>query len=159
MKLKKDRVVNKLNLIPILDSVFIFIFFLLMSAQFIDLYEIGGDAPIIKKVTEVQNQKEQLNLVLEIGKEQILVRTGEKSIVLKTINRAPAGYDLEGLRKTLISLKMSNKEESQVVIRPSKEVVYSEVVSVMDIVREFIQVEGIGKTRLFNKIIFDTLGS
>jgi hypothetical protein len=38
-KIKKPE---KLNLVPILDSVFIFIFFLLMSAQFVDVYEIGS---------------------------------------------------------------------------------------------------------------------
>ena len=39
---------EKPNLIPIMDAVFIFIFFLLMSAQFIDLFEIGSSVPMVR---------------------------------------------------------------------------------------------------------------
>ena len=59
----------KLNLIPILDAIFIFIFFLLMSAQFIDIYEIGSDAPITS-TSSPENKKPPLNLTLELNGEK-----------------------------------------------------------------------------------------
>jgi biopolymer transport protein ExbD len=37
---KRKKPEEKLNLVPIMDSVFIFIFFLLMSASFLKIYEI-----------------------------------------------------------------------------------------------------------------------
>ena len=44
---RKKKPDEKLNLVPIMDSVFIFIFFLLMSAQFIHVMEIGSPVPIL----------------------------------------------------------------------------------------------------------------
>ena len=44
---KRKEPVKRLNLIPILDAVFIFIFFLLMSANFIKIYEVQSDVPIV----------------------------------------------------------------------------------------------------------------
>ena len=55
-KKKKDKKV-KPNLIPILDAVFIFIFFLLISAQFIDVYEINSDAPAVVTVDRKIDKK------------------------------------------------------------------------------------------------------
>src|SRR6476620_10357704 len=72
-KIKKPE---KLNLVPILDSVFIFIFFLLMSAQFVDVYEIGSSLPMTKDAPAEKNDKDPLNLTLEITKEQVVVKTG-----------------------------------------------------------------------------------
>ena len=40
---KNKKKVKPLNLIPILDSVFIFIFFLLMSANFVEFFEIQSN--------------------------------------------------------------------------------------------------------------------
>ncbi len=37
MKIKKAQAIARLNLIPILDAIFIFIFFLLMSAKYVQL--------------------------------------------------------------------------------------------------------------------------
>ena len=53
-KLKKPE---KLNLVPILDSVFIFIFFLLMSAQFVDVFEIGSSLPMTKEAKDQKDEK------------------------------------------------------------------------------------------------------
>jgi len=72
-KMKKPE---KLNLVPILDSVFIFIFFLLMSAQFVDVYEIGSSVPMMKEAKNEKQEKDPLNLTLEVSKTQIVVKTG-----------------------------------------------------------------------------------
>ena len=46
-----------LNLIPILDAIFILIFFLLMSAQFVKIYEIGSDVPIVSDQEPPKDKK------------------------------------------------------------------------------------------------------
>ena len=67
MRVRTKKKVPKLNLIPILDAVFIFIFFLLMSAQFVEIYEIGSDAPTVKNVTK-NNKEDPLNLTVDVFK-------------------------------------------------------------------------------------------
>ena len=76
MNLGKRRKNEKLNLIPILDSVFIFIFFLLMSAQFLDLYEIGSDVPIVKSLPSSSSDDKALNLTLEIFQDSVIIKKG-----------------------------------------------------------------------------------
>ena len=80
-KIKKPE---KLNLVPILDSVFIFIFFLLMSAQFVDVYEIGSSVPMTKEAKVDRDDKDPLNLTLEVNKSQIIIKTGLKKPVSRT---------------------------------------------------------------------------
>ena len=41
-----------INLTPILDAVFIFIFFLILSAQFIKTFEINSDIPLVSDITK-----------------------------------------------------------------------------------------------------------
>ena len=86
LKRKKLNKMPKLNLIPILDAIFIFIFFLLMSAQFLDIYEIGSDAPITTTLTQPKPDKEPLNLTLEISNQDVVVKTGVDGNVYKKIN-------------------------------------------------------------------------
>ena len=83
----------KLNLIPILDAIFIFIFFLLMSAQFIDIYEIGSDAPISAS-SDKHPEKDPLNLTLVLKNDSIVVKTGLNGDVKKKI----ASYFILNLR-------------------------------------------------------------
>ena len=63
MNFGKRREDNKLNLKPILDAVFIFIFFLLMSAQFLDLHEIGSDVPIVQSLPSKAKKDKSLHLI------------------------------------------------------------------------------------------------
>ena len=58
---RKKKKVERLNLIPILDAVFIFIFFLLMSAQFLEIYQVGSDLPIATDAPPPKD-KDPLNL-------------------------------------------------------------------------------------------------
>lgn len=169
MKIKRKTKKNqKLNLIPILDAVFIFIFFLLMSAQFLEIYEIDSDAPAIKMVDkDNKDKKDPLNLTLEITKNQIKVLTGIKAILVSSIGKKDKKYDLEKLKKTLIDLKVKNSSESSVVLRPSKNIPYEEIIKIIDTTRKLKDSEpeltvktkdGKKRTRkLFDQIIFETI--
>ena len=78
MKIGKRRDKEGLNLIPILDAVFIFIFFLLMSAEFLNLREIGSDVPIVQSLPSKSDKKDALNLTLEITPQYVIIKKGLK---------------------------------------------------------------------------------
>ncbi len=132
---KGKRQVTRINLVPILDAVFIFIFFLLMSASFLNLLEISSDVPIISSTPPKNNQK-PLALTVIISKPSISVATGVPSKVRRTFGRNAEGkYDLESLRTYLMSLKRRYKSEKTAVLEPKLDLEYGELVEIMDAVR------------------------
>lgn len=163
---KKRKKTEKLNLIPILDSVFIFIFFLLMSAQFLEIYEIGSDAPAVKTTDSIKNDKPPLNLTLEIKKDTLVVKTGLPEVVFKEIQAIGGMYNLDELNKVLVQIKQQHGKENSIILRPDPAVNYRKIVEIMDTARELrgtgafeVQVDGKkNQTRtLFNQIIFETI--
>ena len=166
---RKRRKIEKLNLIPIMDAVFIFIFFLLMSAQFLEVYEIGSDAPAVSTITEEQKDKKPpLNLTLVISRDKIVVKTGIEENTYKTINKTNEGYELDALREVIVEIKTKHVDENSVILRPKTSVPYSELVKIMDTVRnlEKNDAEIVAKNKagnevktkkLFDQIIFETL--
>src|SRR5690606_2472556 len=114
-KLKKPE---KINLVPILDSVFIFIFFLLMSAQFIDVYEIGSSLPMTKDVPDNRDKKDPLNLTLEITKSQVIVKSGMKNPISRTF----ASENLDKMKEYLSDLKTKNPEENTIILKSDPKV-------------------------------------
>lgn len=168
-KIQRKKTIEKLNIIPILDAVFIFIFFLLMSAQFLEIYEIGSDAPSVKTVETMKDKKPPLNLTLDISKQGITIKTGLDGNVFKTISMNSEGnYDLVKLKQALVDIKKNNIDEESVVLRPNSKVAYKKIVWIMDACRELekdaptIAAKGkagkVKETRtLFNQIIFETI--
>ncbi|OFZ52341.1 MAG: hypothetical protein A2381_13845 [Bdellovibrionales bacterium RIFOXYB1_FULL_37_110] len=164
---KRDKRVRP-NLVPIMDAVFIFIFFLLMSAQFIDIYEINSDAPAVVTIDKKIDKKDPLNLVLEINPEGILIKTGLVEKDLLEVKKNDSGkYDLTRLNKALTDLKLKNIDEEAVILRPTSTVAYADIVKIMDSIRETEnnqiltarnkKGELIKTVSLFNKIIFETI--
>ncbi|MCT4641732.1 MAG: biopolymer transporter ExbD [Bacteriovoracaceae bacterium] len=149
---KTDTSIPKLNLIPILDAIFIFIFFLLMSAQFLDIYEIGSDAPISMSAPR-DDKKDILNLTIKIGK-NIQVYTGLEENLVKSFSFK----ELDKLNKLLISLKTKNTKEDSVILKPSSSVKYDKIISVIDNIKEikekdkYIKVNKGGTQKLSNKL-------
>lgn len=166
---RKRRKMERLNLIPIMDAVFIFIFFLLMSAQFLEVYEIGSDAPAVQTITQEQKDKKPpLNLTLEISNSSIIVKTGVEEKTYKTINKTGEGYELDALREVIVEIKVNNIDESSIILRPNTNVPYVQLVKIMDTVRnldtgdaELVAKNKAGnevKTKkLFDQIIFETI--
>lgn len=152
-KLKK---MEKLNLIPILDSVFIFIFFLLMSAQFIQIHEIGSDAPAVKTTESIKDDKPPLNLTLVISKNQLVVKTGIPEKVHREIASIAGEYNHQELRNVLMDLKNKHEKENSIIFRPDSTVNYKALVKLMDSVRDYKDPNQ-KSTQLFNQIIFETI--
>ena len=150
-----------------MDAVFIFIFFLLMSAQFVDIYELNSDAPSIKEVADNKNKKPPLNLSLKISKSAVEVRVGLDNILHKKIKKTVDKEYLKELKKTLVAIKLKNIEEESIIFTPTKSVPYKDVIKIMDVVRS-VGEEGpplaaknqkgtVIKTKnLFHQIIFET---
>ena len=159
-KMKKPP---KLNLIPILDAIFIFIFFLLMSAQFIDIYEIGSDAPITSTATN-EMKKEPLNLTLVLNGDRITVKTGLDEKVYKTYNYS----ELTKLNEGLIELKKQHPKENSAILKPNPLFKYEKIVKIIDVTREINKPnvyitavdhnnKKVPSKKLFDKIIFETV--
>lgn len=133
---REKKEVPKLNLIPILDAVFIFIFFLLMSANFIKIFEINSDVPIVSDAEPPKNKKVPLALTLSIQKNSISVMTGIPAKTIKTIKRNEEGkFDTEELHNFLIDLKKQHSDENTVIMEPKFDMEYQEIIEVMDSVR------------------------
>lgn len=134
-KLKKE--IEKPNLIPILDAVFIFIFFLLMSSRFLNISEIQSDVPIVSDREPPKSDKKPLALTLKILNTKIQVLTGVPGTIKKNIGKnADGDYDLHELREYLITLKQSNVDERSIILEPLVDLNYEEIVKIMDSVRD-----------------------
>ena len=134
---KKKKQVKNLNLIPILDSVFIFIFFLLMSANFIEFFEIQSNVPIVSNNTPPP-KKRPLALMVQVLPSSIKVFRGINPKLIKTIGKLPDGnYDLETLHDFLVGMKKRYKREKSIMIEPLTDVTYQVLVDIMDSVRQF----------------------
>lgn len=137
---------EKINLVPILDAVFIFIFFLLMSAQFVDVYEIGSKLPMSKEADQ-DIKKDPLNLTVEVKKDEIIIKTGLRVITSKKFT----WEDEAQIKNYLLDLKNKNKEENTIIVRADKKLSFQELVKAID----FTQKEN---EKLFEQIVFDNQG-
>ncbi len=168
---KRKRPDEKLNLVPIMDSVFIFIFFLLMSASFLKIYEIGSPIPIVSDQEEKKDEKDPLALAMTLETNEIILTKGVPAREIQRFKRLPDGtFDYEAIHTTLIDIKKQNVGEDMIIFEPIGELTYEEIVKVMDAVRMLKKTddsimkpnkEGIDEPlkNLFDKIIFSNLMS
>ena len=118
------------NLIPVLDAVFILIFFLLFSADFINLFEINSNVPIVSN--SPPPKKKPLNLTLRITPNNLVLKKGMNNKVVKRFRRSSNGFDLNDLHQTLIQIKKKNKSERTIIFEPTSSVEYETIVKIMD---------------------------
>ncbi len=168
---RRRKPLEKLNLTPIMDAVFIFIFFLLMSVNFVKMMEIGSDVPIVSESDPPPPDKEPLGLQVVLKDTGIEVSTGLSSPqVVAQIPRVGAGYDLDALHAKLVEIKRGNQQEEMVILTPEWEIGYEELIQVMDKVRLLEKTDeaffkkdkdgvDVRVETLFPKIIFSNLMS
>lgn len=166
---KRKKPEEKLNLVPIMDSVFIFIFFLLMSASFLKIYEIGSPIPIVSDSQPPEDKKDPLALTLTIEDNQIILGRGVPSKEVKKFPRMADGqFDYQDLHATMIDFKKKYVDEDSIIFEPVGDLTYEEIVKIMDAVRVLEKTdeaifkpnkEGIEEKVkfLFDKIIFSNL--
>jgi biopolymer transport protein ExbD len=142
MKLKK---MDRINLVPILDSVFIFIFFLLSSPQMSDLNDISFSLNYSAKKV-VENNQETLNLRVEIFDNKISFTRGTLKKERKEFASSNSGEISDYLR----SLKRFYPNENKIFIRTSSKVQVNTLVKILDLLKE----DKKNSVPLFNKFIF-----
>ncbi len=162
---------ERLNLIPILDAVFIFIFFLLMSAQFLKVFEIHSDVPIISSEPPPENQKKPLALTMTITASTLTLMAGVPSRVIKSFGKTADGkYDFVALHDYLINLKKKHLSEETIILEPKVDLKYEELIEIMDTIRMLHKTDeslyrknknGLEEkiNTLFNNIVFGNLMS
>lgn len=134
-KRQHKRKQEKLNLVPILDAVFIFIFFLLMSANFVKMFEISSDVPIISNA-EPDDKKPPFALSLQITNNAIIVQRGVPARTIGTFGKNADGtYQTDDLRRFMINLKKQFVAENTIFFEPTVDISYEELVQIMDAVR------------------------
>lgn len=168
---RKAKKEEKLNLTPIMDAVFIFIFFLLMSASFLKIYEIASDIPIISDQEPPKDQKDPLALTLTAETNTITFSRGIPSRSFRTFKRDSNGeFNYEEIHQFLVDLKKKHVDENTIIFEPSGDLTYEEIVKIMDAVRMLNRTDeaiykknkdGIDEKvkELFSKIIFSNLMS
>jgi biopolymer transport protein ExbD len=167
---KRRGEVKRLNLIPILDAIFIFIFFLLMSANFIKIYEVQSDVPIVSTQPPPKNKK-PLALTLKIRATGIDIFKGVPQKMIKRIGKNPEGeYDLEELHSYAIKLKSNYKKERNIIMEPLVDVEYEQIVKIMDAIRMYNNTDDklweedaegnqVPMKYIFDKIVFGNIRS
>lgn len=166
-KRKKKVIPGKPNLTPLLDAIFIFIFFLLFSSDLKQIFEIPIDVPIISESDNKETEDEPLGLTLQLKKSSLTLLSGSPLKKIKDIkNKEGNEYDLEELHKTLISIKKENKKEKTIIIDPLFNLEYENLIKILDNIRYFRNTDEsiyindkengeIKIKELFNKIIFE----
>jgi biopolymer transport protein ExbD len=141
-----------LNLLPIMDVVFILIFFLLTSAHFLKVFEIGSDLPVFKLATTDIIEKNEFELKAKIGKGSLILFNGVNQESIETFNLNEEFE--ERLKRVLLELKTKYPEKSRVVLIPDLNIPYDKLVSIMDLFRsDYINN---AKKILFNQIMFES---
>ncbi len=131
--IKKDE---GLNLVSILDAIFILIFFLIMSASFIKLYEIHSDVPMISESEPPKEKKDPLHLTLKVTEEKIVLYRGIPSQPFKDFDKNAEGkYPYEEIHQYLITLKTQHLDEKTIIFEPLIDISYEELIKIMDAVR------------------------
>lgn len=127
---RKKMTVQRPNLVPIMDAVFIFIFFLLMSANFIKVFEIPSDVPLI---SASEPKKPPLALTLRIEENAIRILSGVPSRQMRSFGKMQDGkYDLYQLKDFLITIKKQHLDENTLLVEPLIDITYEELISIID---------------------------
>lgn len=129
---------TKLNLIPIMDAVFIFIFFLLFSAQFIKIFEHGSDAPVVSDAPPIDKlEKDPLNLKIRIDTRSVKITTGLAENEYKRIDLTGDVSDYAKINDVMMELKnnKAKKDDDYAILIPSSKVKYEIIIKIMDAVR------------------------
>ena len=119
-----------------MDAVFIFIFFLLLSTQFVKIYVIESDVPIISEIpNEEVIEDEPLNLTVKISRSQIILTKGVDNKVHRTFTGV-SSFNLNLVKEAVLDLKKQYPKEKFVIIQPEANVKYDDVIKVIDSVKK-----------------------
>lgn len=168
---RRKKPAIKLNMIPVMDIIIVFIFFLLMSGTYLKIYEVDSAVPIISDLVPLEDDINTLGLTLAIKSNEMILSKGIPSQLIHKFQRQADGlFNYEELHTVLVGIKKANVRENSIIFEPVDDLSYEEIVRIMDTVRNLNNTdEAIYRTNkdgideklkvLFSKIIFSNLMS
>jgi biopolymer transport protein ExbD len=121
-----------------------------MSAQFVDVYEIGSSLPMTQQIEDKKEEKDPLMLTLEVSKDQVVVKTGLKSVR----SRSFASTQNTELTNYLRELKAQNPKENTMIVKADPKISFQYLITFIDTSQGDRKV----KEKLFEQIVFDNSG-
>jgi biopolymer transport protein ExbD len=142
--LSKKRIQAKqerLNLVPVMDAVFIFIFFLLFSAKFIKIFEIETQSPVTREISsEKQNGLDPLNLKVWIDNKSIVITKGINDIKIYSQDISiDLGIENESkihIKNILLNLRKEYPKDDYAIVIPKGDVSYETIIQIIEIIQE-----------------------
>ena len=157
MPVRSKRRVKEMkpDLIPIMDGVFIMIFFLLAIGNFIKINEIGSDLPIYRVNANPNPEKLKFSLRVLISKTNVkLINDVNQDVLFESDFNSDPKLGL--LSQKVIELKQKYSDQDRAIITPEENVQYLQLVKVLDAVRQYrpagLDTENV---KLFNQFVFE----
>ncbi|MFA7613629.1 MAG: biopolymer transporter ExbD, partial [Candidatus Caldatribacteriota bacterium] len=92
-------------------------------------------------------KKDPLNLTLEVRKDEIIIKTGLRSITSKKFS----WEDEDKIKNYLSDLKAKNTDENTIIVRAEKKLSFQNLVKAIDLTQK-------ENEKLFEQIVFDNQG-
>lgn len=137
-KTRVDDSTYDLNLAPMLDIIVSIIPMLLMSVVFVQITVVETPIPqAVEKAMAAADEKNEVQISLHVSKTagfRLAVADKGKNLE-KTVALKGGAFDLEGLKKEVVALKLQYPNIFRVELNPDEGVALNEIVSVMDQIR------------------------
>ena len=128
----RERTVQ-LNIVSMIDVFAVLVFFLLVSSSLAAarLNVINLNLPSPDRQANPETQKLQLTATVRKGRIEVTDSTGSSRTIVST----PGGYNLAALSDLLVEVKKSAPSDQNITLMIEPEVVYDDVIKIMDVVR------------------------
>ena len=149
--------VSNLNLIPMMNLIVSIIPLLLISVTFVRFVAIETSLPVYSDEVVISGDinKSDLGLSVAITEEGFVINANNADIAANNnrnfIAKVSGNYDYEGLSKRLLEIKKNYPEQWSIVILPSEETIFGNIVATMDATRECK--ENSGQKILFPNVV------
>lgn len=150
-KFKKSKKLPKAELVPVLDAMFIMIFFILATAEFLKISEIGSDLPVMKLSMDDNPEKKKLILKMQLSPNEIvLINDVDKTRMFSSSMSDLNIFTL--LNDKIKSIKNDFPQEERITVSSDPSIKYDIVIKALDAVRQ-TELAG-AKVKLFTQIMF-----
>jgi biopolymer transport protein ExbD len=152
---------GNVNIIPLMDVIFIFIFFLLMSVQFLEFFSITVSNPISKSSDatppDKKDEKEKKQFKLLLSKTKIELSEGLEEKVIETVDYSDSG--IEKLKRILLEKKKQYPDETAMIVKPYKDVDFNHIVLAVDSAQQKLNpTKKNDNEKVFKSIAFEARG-
>lgn len=141
---RRAREVPEVNLIPVMNLFVVLIPFLLMSAAFYHVSVIPTSLPSqTDESSDIAADEQSVTVNIVVEPDQIQISASSALLDEETLSGLSASipkkedrFDLEMLGRALYAIKLKYEKSDTVILLPSPEVEYQDVVMILDTARE-----------------------